>query len=212
MARCSVREEKAPPGDPADRSPETRGRAVRQTAALSGRREASTGPQCRGPVAGRASPPRLAPPPALPAGRGSFARRIPQRVRSRFRCPALALVTMPWKYPPGVVRKCAGSSIRAPGPHCRLSSATAGRTLAVELAQRAPRSSRRLIAAPVRGPSRKVTADPTRLAKITGLWRGCWTLPGLRTGLYGGPNPAVSGSHRATAQSGLPQVVLMASR
>ena len=78
-----------------------------------------TGPQCRGHVAGRASPPRLAPPLAFPAGRGSFARRIPHRVRSRFRCPALALATMPWKYPPGVVRKCAGSLVETMAMACR---------------------------------------------------------------------------------------------
>jgi len=51
----------------------------------------------------RADAPVAAPLPLPPlglvfaAGRGSCARRIPQSVRSRFRYPAFAFVTMPWK-------------------------------------------------------------------------------------------------------------------
>src|SRR3954464_13465588 len=36
----------------------------------------------------------------------AFAWRKPQMVRTRLSSPALAFLTMPWKYPPGDVRKC----------------------------------------------------------------------------------------------------------
>ena len=48
--------------------------------------------------------------PPLPV-RGWPARRSAHKVRSRFNSPILALVTMPWKYPPAVVRKCSGSLV-----------------------------------------------------------------------------------------------------
>jgi hypothetical protein len=46
----------------------------------------------------------------------AFACRSPQIVRARFSSPALAFLTMPWKYPPGLVRKCAAGLIVQPGP------------------------------------------------------------------------------------------------
>jgi hypothetical protein len=48
-------------------------------------------------------------PPALvdaPCGLAALAWRRPQMVRTRLSSPALAFLTMPWKYPPGLVRKC----------------------------------------------------------------------------------------------------------
>ena len=52
-------------------------------------------------------PSSLEPPlPTLAGGFGSVARRMAHSVRSRLSSPAFAFATMPWKYPPGVVRKC----------------------------------------------------------------------------------------------------------
>jgi hypothetical protein len=53
----------------------------------------------------------------------AFACRSPQIVRTRLSAPALALATMPWKYPPGDVRKCpaglAETSATATAAHSR---------------------------------------------------------------------------------------------
>ena len=48
-----------------------------------------------------------------PSGWRSWRVRQPHAPKrpSRLKCPALALVTMPWKYPPAVVRKCPGSLV-----------------------------------------------------------------------------------------------------
>jgi hypothetical protein len=47
--------------------------------------------------------------PGVPGRRGfpAAAWRKPQTVRARLSSPAFAFATMPWKYPPGVDRKCA---------------------------------------------------------------------------------------------------------
>jgi hypothetical protein len=65
-------------------------------------------------------------PPALtsaPASLAAFACRSPQIVRIRVNSPAFAFITMPWKYPPGLVRKCsaglAETSATATAAHSR---------------------------------------------------------------------------------------------